>query len=238
MSKDPAFLFYHQDFFAGVSDMTNEEIGAYVKCMCVQASKGGITSKHMFIICCSQEVHEVVKNKFVLNNETNLFENIRLKTEIEKRKKYSESRSNNRKNKKNNITKPKEQNQSYENHMENEIENEDVIKNEVLNESEYVKLLIEHGFEKKLISEWFVIRQRKNVSNTTTFFQSFIKEVSLSGQDCNSILKLCVENSWAGFKVDWLKNLNKDNNGKTTTKKSNVEYKEDFIGKHLKNVQS
>ena len=108
MSKDPAFLFYHQDFFTGVSDMTNEEIGAYIKCMCVQASKGGITEKHMLIICNSYEVHNVVKSKFTFNDETELYENFRLKNELEKRKKYSESRSNNRKKVK--ITMPTDEN--------------------------------------------------------------------------------------------------------------------------------
>ena len=87
MSKDPAFLFYHQDFFTGVSDMTNEEVGAYIKCLCIQASKGGISEKHMLIICQSHEVHNSIKVKFILNTETNLFENARLKNEIEKRKK-------------------------------------------------------------------------------------------------------------------------------------------------------
>lgn len=236
MSKDPAFLFYHQDFFAGVSDMTNEEIGAYVKCMCVQASKGGITEKHMSIICISQDVHITVKKKFVLNIETNLLENIRLKTEIEKRKKYSESRSNNRKSKSTEPKQPVKNSKTYEKHMENEIENEDVIKNEVLNENEYVKLLLEHGFEKNLIIEWFVIREKKNVANTTTFFKSFIEEVNRSGKNQNDILKICVENSWAGFKVEWLENIKNKNNGKATNK-SNVEYSEDFIGKHLKNLQ-
>lgn len=125
MSKDPAFLFYHQDFFTGVSDMTNEETGAYIKCMCIQASKNGISEKHMLIICQSQEVHNLIKSKFVLNTETNLYENLRLKAEIEKRKKYSESRSNNRKK----VTKYVESDtiisKSYDKHMENENEIED-----------------------------------------------------------------------------------------------------------------
>lgn len=120
MSKDPAFLFYHQDFFTGVSDMTNEEVGAYIKCLCIQASKGGISEKHMSIICQSHEVHNSIKIKFIFNAELNLFENTRLKNEIEKRKKYSESRSTNRKS----IKKLKENtidiSKSYDKHMENE----------------------------------------------------------------------------------------------------------------------
>ena len=87
MAKDPAFLFYHQDFFTGVCDMTNEEVGAYIRCLCVQASKGGISEKHMKNICNSHEVHNSVKSKFIFDAEANIFFNERLKSEIEKRKK-------------------------------------------------------------------------------------------------------------------------------------------------------
>ena len=124
MAKDPAFLFYHQDFFTGVSDMSNEEVGAYVRCMCIQASKGGITDKHMLIICQRQEVKNVVQKKFEPSELPELLENKRLKLEIDKRKKYSESRSINRKSVKikDKIIK-KDMNDislSYDNHMENE----------------------------------------------------------------------------------------------------------------------
>ena len=136
MSKDPAFLFYHQDFFTGVSDMTNEEVGAYIKCLCVQASKNGISDKHMLIICQSHEIHNLIKSKFVLNPETNLFENLRLKSEIEKRRKYSESRSINRKKA---LIKPKKDadtSQSYVEHMEDENEDENEIEEENETETE------------------------------------------------------------------------------------------------------
>lgn len=138
MSKDPAFLFYHQDFFTGVSDMTNEETGAYIKCMCIQASKNGISEKHMSIICQSQEVHNLIKSKFVLNPETNLFENLRLKSEIDKRKKYSKSRSNNRKKGIKDFDKDAIISKSYDKHMENENEIED--ENEKENENKKSKV--------------------------------------------------------------------------------------------------
>lgn len=137
MSKDPAFLFYYQDFFTGISDMTNEEAGAYIRCLCVQASKSGITEKHMKNICNSNEVHEYIKTKFVFNEETKLFENVRLKNEIEKRQKYSQSRSNNRKPKVKEDNSLKNKSKTYVQHMENEdeIENE----NEDINEDEKPK---------------------------------------------------------------------------------------------------
>lgn len=130
MAKDPAFLFYHQDFFTGVSDMTNDEVGAYIRCLCIQASKGGISEKHMKLICNSHDVHSAIKNKFIFDPATNLFLNERLKSEIEKRKKYSESRSNNRKNPNKKDEDMSNISISYVKHMENENENEVVIEKE------------------------------------------------------------------------------------------------------------
>jgi hypothetical protein len=128
MAKDPAFLFYHQDFFTGVSDMTNEEVGAYIRCLCVQASKGGISEKHMKIICNSYDVHNSIKNKFTFDPVDNLYKNERLSSEIKKRKDYSISRANNRKSKKNKDEHMNNISKSYVKHMENENENENEIK--------------------------------------------------------------------------------------------------------------
>ena len=51
MAQDPAFLFYFQDFLVGTDDMDNDEVGAYIRCLCHQAAKGCITEKHMMKIC-------------------------------------------------------------------------------------------------------------------------------------------------------------------------------------------
>lgn len=40
--KPPAFQFYADDFLAGTADMTNEEVGAYIRLLCHQWSKGCI----------------------------------------------------------------------------------------------------------------------------------------------------------------------------------------------------
>ena len=95
MAKDPAFLFYYQDFLVGTDSFTNEETGAYVRCLCHQAHKGSISNNHMLKICQRQEVHKTVKEKFILGDNGNLF-NVRLRDETEKRRNYSESRKKNR----------------------------------------------------------------------------------------------------------------------------------------------
>ena len=109
----------------------------------------------------------------------------------------------------------------------------------ILNEDIYINLLLEYGFDKNLILEWFVVRKNKNVTNSTTFFKGFIKTVSESGIDKNEVLKICVENSWATFKKTWYDNLNKTNtNGTATAKKANVQYSDDFLGKIANALQS
>lgn len=40
--KPPAFQFYADDFLAGTADMTNDEVGAYIRLLCHQWSKGGL----------------------------------------------------------------------------------------------------------------------------------------------------------------------------------------------------
>ena len=177
MSKDPAFLFYHQDFFTGVSDMTNEEIGAYIKCMCVQASKGGITEKHMLIICNSYEVHNVVKNKFTFNSEIQLFENTRLKNELEKRKKYSESRSNNRKKVKTTASTDDNICKTYEKHMENEDEIENIDSNN--NNFLFKDTLLKNEKWKKDISSSFKITTAEVDLKLELFFNHLSTELKV-----------------------------------------------------------
>ncbi len=96
MAKDPAFLFYYQDFLVGVDHMTDEQIGQFIKCLCHQANAGYIRKTHMFNICKTQDNHNIVSEKFVLTEE-NTYINKRLENEVKRRKKYSESRRNNRK---------------------------------------------------------------------------------------------------------------------------------------------
>lgn len=40
--KPPAFQFYADDFFAGTADMSQSEVGAYIRLLCHQWTKGGL----------------------------------------------------------------------------------------------------------------------------------------------------------------------------------------------------
>ena len=85
MSKDPAFLFYPQDFITGTMFMNNEQVGLYVRLLCAQHQHGGIIDKDLF----NQTVQNVkiVKDKFIESEDG--FYNQRLMDEMVKRKKKS-----------------------------------------------------------------------------------------------------------------------------------------------------
>lgn len=126
MAKDPAFLFYSNDFLSGTFTMSNEQVGKYIRLLCLQHQKNFLSENDMMKICGTYD--EDIFCKFIKSDEG--YYNERLKEESEKRKLYSESRRKNKLKTQNNdhiinIS------SSYVQHMENENENE--IVNEIEN---------------------------------------------------------------------------------------------------------
>lgn len=120
MAKDPAVLFYTSDFLSGTFTMTNEQVGKYIKLLCLQHQKGPLTERDMLSVCQTYDEDIFAKFEYIDNH----YVNIRMQTESIRRKSYSESRKNNR-------LKPKEENISisYDNHMETETENRTITIN-------------------------------------------------------------------------------------------------------------
>lgn len=90
--------------------------------------------------------------------------------------------------------------------------------------------LLKLGFESDLIKDWLLVRKNKKAANTKTALNSFLNEIEKTGQDKNEILKLCIVNSWAGFKSAWIINNKTLENG---TKKPS---REDVKREYLQNV--
>lgn len=129
--KDPAFLFYTSDFLTGTLTMTDEQVGKYIRLLCLQHQKGRLTEKDMLFICKSYD--EDIFSKFEQNGDGRYF-NRRLEEETTRRKKYSESRAKNRASgkKESNNNPPKEEDtkiicESYDKHMETETETENIF---------------------------------------------------------------------------------------------------------------
>jgi uncharacterized protein YdaU (DUF1376 family) len=101
--KDPAFLFYFRDWLVSTQLMSAEEKGMYIDLLCHQADKGPLSAKDMNIICKTYEkdkddqstLPSWVFDKFESVGKGK-FLNKKLAETIERRRKYSESRRNNR----------------------------------------------------------------------------------------------------------------------------------------------
>jgi uncharacterized phage protein (TIGR02220 family) len=89
MKKDPAFLFYPQDFLVGTMSMSFEDKGRYITLLSLMHQQGRMSEETIRFIVGSFSVN--LKSKFCVD-ENGLFYNERLENEIEKRKKFTESR--------------------------------------------------------------------------------------------------------------------------------------------------
>jgi len=129
MAKDPAVLFYYQDFLVGTEFMDDNEVGIYIRLLCHLYDKEELSEKQVLSICKASAFSEIpddIKIKLKKNGD-GLYYNERARNEKEKRRAFSESRRKNALGVKGD--------KAYAKHMEdesiNEDEYDDVIKNMV-----------------------------------------------------------------------------------------------------------
>lgn len=176
--KDPAFLFYSSDFLSGTMLMSNEDVGKYIRLLCLQHQKGHLKEKDMLNICGGK--NDDIFDKFSLDDEGNYY-NVRLEEEIIRRKNYSESRRKNREKKtKENISKTYEKDMknicnSYDKHMETETETEtiniNINKNIDKNISKNKKKV-----EKKQYAEFVSMKDEEYDKLVNTYGEDFAKQ--------------------------------------------------------------
>jgi uncharacterized protein YdaU (DUF1376 family) len=208
--KDPAFLFYPNDYLGGTLGMTFEEKGAYIELLMVQFNRGHM-SGHMIGQILGQTMDKVwmnIKAKFSID-ENGLYYNERLELEQNKRKAYSESRKNNVEGINQYTKKTKKSGHMTKHmtghtvgHMENENRNENIIINDnIFNfKNEFLKL----GVESQILDDWLKVRKVKKGVNTKTSFNKIKKEIELSRLTANECIKKAVEKNWVGFESKWL----------------------------------
>jgi len=140
MAKDPAVLFYTSDFLSGTYTLTDEQVGKYIRLLCLQHQKGKLTDKDMYCVCGTYDSE--IFCKFI--KEDDFYYNKKMYDETNRRKSYTESRRNNRnstKNAKNDESYDPSYDESYVKHMETEtvtINGNDLFINNIL---EYRELL-------------------------------------------------------------------------------------------------
>ncbi len=134
MAKDPAFLFYPNDWLGGTMGMTFEEKGAYMDLLMMQFNRGHMT-KDMIGQTVGQ-LWDTIEDKFSVD-PNGLYFNERLEDEQNKRKNFTESRRNNKSGKNQHTSKEKKVG-----HMTSHMEdvNEDV--NTIPNKEDYIKYAV------------------------------------------------------------------------------------------------
>lgn len=195
--KDPAFLFYPNDYLGGTMGMTFEEKGAYIELLMLQFNRGHMTS-HMIGQTVGQ-LWDKIQCKFEIDDK-GLYFNVRLDQEKYKRKSFTESRKNNRLG----INQYNKEGGHMTSHMENE--NENVNNNSYLTIYNSIKakneIFIPEGFD-ALILEWLKYKSEKRQSYKETGLRSFIKGfLSDSGQNITTakeMLQNSMSKNYAGL---------------------------------------
>jgi uncharacterized protein YdaU (DUF1376 family) len=84
--KDPAFLFYSADFLTGTMTFSDDQVGKYMRALCIQHQKGELTEKELLKITGGDDD---VMEKFE-RLENGKFVNKRLVTELQIRREKSQ----------------------------------------------------------------------------------------------------------------------------------------------------
>jgi hypothetical protein len=172
MAKDPAVLFYTSDFLSGTFTMDNEQVGKYIRLLCLQHQKGKLSEKDMLSICKAYD--NEIWDKFKV--EDGLYYNERMFNETIRRQKFSESRRNNAKSPKKEST-----SEAYAKHMETETENRTITINENINIdfewfwNDYEKKV---GDKSRLKSKWNKLtdEERQNAMNYIELYKQSVPD--------------------------------------------------------------
>jgi hypothetical protein len=144
MAKDPAFLFYPNDFLSGTQFFTDEQVGKYIRILMAQHQHGHLSEDQVIFICKSYDNHIFSKLK---KDSAGMWYNERLEIEIKKRKNFILSRSKNKEGK----TKQKIISKSHDSHMVNA--NENVIDNDLKINKESFEKTFEAAFDEIFLDQ-------------------------------------------------------------------------------------
>lgn len=167
MAKDPAFLFYSQDFYTGVATLNWEDRGKFITILCLMHQQGRLSEETIRFLVGSVSVN--LKSKFSID-ENGLWFNVRLEHEIAQRKKFTESR------RKNGFFggRPKKQ-KPTDNHMHNHMDNhmDNHMEDENENENENLKKRSKLEIFEELFSDDIFIEQLSTTHRGKDLKQAF-----------------------------------------------------------------
>lgn len=171
-NKDPAFLFYTSDFLTGTILMSNEEVGKYIRLLCLQHQKGHLSRSDMLKVC--GEENEEIFSKFS-QDKNGFFFNERLEKEVKKRRKHSDRQRENvmkRWNRNASDGIPKDIPKEYDgNTTVLPLENENEDENEIVNKIDFIFFKETYNRECNNLSSMKVLTEKRK-----TAIRKFLKE--------------------------------------------------------------
>ena len=194
--KDPAFLFYSSDFLTGTILMSNEQVGKYIKLMCLQHQIGHLKEEDLYQIIDKNDTK--ILSKFVKDSEGKYY-NKRLELEIEKRSKHKEKqRENGLKG-----GRPKNPNKTQTKPKQKPLENEIEIINENINSNNYSLL-------NDTLLSWFKYKKEKKQFYTETGLKSLLTQIKnnvdkFGEKKVSEVISNSMANNYTGIIFDKLK---------------------------------
>lgn len=206
MAKDPAFLFYSQDFATGTQFFTDEQVGKYIRLLCAQHQHGHLPEKHMLSICKTHDAD--VLSKFQ-KDEQGRYYNERLEAEISRRKKYTESRRSNAKHPKKQKNNKEAYAEHMDNHMETEIENINESGKGLINEE---LLLPVNVLEAAEMNQWTMTKAR-NTEFVKEQWLIFLKERNIKDTPLKRMDYIKHPPELYQYFLNWIRNKHPKKNG-------------------------
>jgi len=184
--KDPAFLFYSQDFIVGVQTLNWEDRGKYITLLAQMHQQGRLTEESICFMIGT--ISDALRSKFSIDQDGRWY-NERLENETNRRNKYTESRRNNAKSKKTSV---KAYAKHMPKHMENEDENENVIE---------IKYELPFGNDFALAwDEWIAYRKEIKKKMTSRTIKGQLKRLSTFTEPIAvAMINQSIENGWTGL---------------------------------------
>lgn len=100
---------------------------------------------------------------------------------------------------------------------EKEIKENFLLEKETKEKFSFRESLLDLSADEKLVDDWLLIRKNKKATNSETAFSMFFNEFKASKWPIDEVLKICIERDWKGFKTEWLKNTENNQNGNKQT---------------------
>ena len=93
--------------------------------------------------------------------------------------------------------------------------------------------LLDLGVSEDVVDSWLTVRRNKRATNTEIAFRRIKEEILKSGMTPQECITICVENSWQGFKSEWLQGRSSSPKRKETYLEHNLRVMDQMYGTNM-----